>query len=59
MQMAASDALDVMKESEATREAYGLNVLLMASYRQAASDGAAAGGARGAVCAALYRGPDF
>ena len=32
MQMAASDALDVMKESEATREAYGLNDPLTASY---------------------------
>jgi hypothetical protein len=32
MQMAASDALDVMKESEATREAYGLNETATASY---------------------------
>lgn len=32
MQMAASDALDVMKESEATREAYGLNDPATASY---------------------------
>ncbi len=32
MQLAASDALDVMKESEATREAYGLNDPATASY---------------------------
>ena len=32
MQMAASDALDVMKENEATREAYGLNDPATASY---------------------------
>lgn len=32
MQMAASDALDVNKESEATREAYGLNDSATASY---------------------------
>jgi hypothetical protein len=32
MQMAASDALDVGKESEATREAYGLNDPQTASY---------------------------
>ncbi len=32
MQMSASDALDVMKESEATREAYGLNETATASY---------------------------
>ena len=32
MQMSASDALDVMKESEATREAYGLNDPRTASY---------------------------
>lgn len=32
MQMAASDALDVNKESEATREAYGLNDPATASY---------------------------
>ena len=32
MQMSASDALDVSKESEATREAYGLNDPLTASY---------------------------
>ena len=32
MQMAASDALDVSKETEATREAYGLNAPATASY---------------------------
>ena len=32
MQMSASDALDTNKESEATREAYGLNDPLTASY---------------------------
>ena len=32
MQMEASDALDVMKESEATREAYGLNDPVTQSY---------------------------
>lgn len=32
MQLAASDALDVEKESESTREAYGLNNPLTASY---------------------------
>jgi hypothetical protein len=32
MQLAASDALDVNKESEATREAYGMNDPLTASY---------------------------
>ena len=32
MQLSASDALDVMKESEATREAYGLNDAATASY---------------------------
>ncbi len=32
MQMAASDALDLNKESEATREAYGLNDPVTASY---------------------------
>jgi hypothetical protein len=32
MQMAASDALDVNKESQATREAYGLNDPVTASY---------------------------
>ena len=32
MQMEASDALDVMKESEATREAYGLNDAVTQSY---------------------------
>ena len=32
MQMSASDALDVNKESAATREAYGLNTPLTASY---------------------------
>ena len=32
MQMAASDALDLTKESEATREAYGLNETATASY---------------------------
>ena len=32
MQMAASDALDLTKESDATREAYGLNDPLTASY---------------------------
>jgi len=32
MQMAASDALDVNKETEATREAYGLNAVATASY---------------------------
>jgi uncharacterized protein (DUF1501 family) len=32
MQLAASDALDVNKETEATREAYGLNDSLTASY---------------------------
>ena len=32
MQLAASDALDVNKESEATREAYGLNDPLTGSY---------------------------
>src|SRR6185436_9785046 len=32
MQMAASDALDVNKETEATREAYGLNAPATASY---------------------------
>lgn len=32
MQLAASDALDVAKESEATREAYGLNNTQTASY---------------------------
>ena len=32
MQMAASDALDLTKESEATREAYGLNDPATASY---------------------------
>ena len=32
MQLAASDALDVMKESDATREAYGLNDPATASY---------------------------
>ena len=32
MQLAASDALDVNKETEATREAYGLNDPLTASY---------------------------
>ena len=32
MQMAASDALDLNKESEATREAYGLNDAATASY---------------------------
>jgi hypothetical protein len=32
MQMAASDALDLTKESEATREAYGLNESATASY---------------------------
>ena len=32
MQMAASDALDLNQESEATREAYGLNDPLTASY---------------------------
>ena len=32
MQMAASDALDVNKETEATREAYGLNEPATASY---------------------------
>jgi hypothetical protein len=32
MQMAASDALDLTKESEATREAYGLNDAATASY---------------------------
>jgi uncharacterized protein (DUF1501 family) len=32
MQMSASDALDVNKESEATREAYGLNEQATASY---------------------------
>lgn len=32
MQLAASDALDVNKETEATREAYGLNEPATASY---------------------------
>src|ERR1700704_960357 len=32
MQLAASDALDVTKESDATREAYGMNDTLTASY---------------------------
>jgi hypothetical protein len=32
MQLAASDALDVSKESQATREAYGMNDALTASY---------------------------
>ena len=32
MQMTASDALDVAKESDATREAYGLNDVATASY---------------------------
>ncbi len=32
MQLAASDALDVMKENDATREAYGLNNPATASY---------------------------
>ena len=59
MQLAASDALDVNKESEATREAYGLNDPLTGVVRQALSDGAASGGARRALRAAIYRKPDL
>ena len=55
MQTSAVEAVDVDKETAATKKLYGLDEQRYRIFREAVPDGAAAGGARRAVCADLFR----
>ena len=59
LQLSASDALDVMKEDEATRAMYGVGDGADRFVRPALPDGAAPGRARRALRAALHQQPDL